>query len=86
MLTFLAKYEERNGGEGCGMYNVPENECERAANRLGYDISKGYEQGNWAHLPTGCFVGHSHTNWKYTYFNFNKGKTNNGFKSICINS
>ena len=79
------KYEAKDSGVGCGIFSIPENECKTAAARIGYDSSAGYEVGNWGHLPSGCFVGHAHTNWKYTYFNNNKGRSNNGFKSICKN-
>lgn len=76
-------YEAKNHGEGCGILTVPETKCKALAGTLGFDSSKGYETGNWGHLPHGCFVGHAHTDWKFTYYNSNKGTKNNGFKSVC---
>ena len=68
-----------------GVFTVNEHACKEAAAELGFDSSKGYEIGNWAHLPHGCFVGHSTTNWKYTYFNNHWGSHENAhaFKQIC---
>ena len=78
-------YLVRNNGEGCGNLTVSENECRKTAAFLGFDSSMGYETVDYGHLPHGCFVGHAHTDWKYTYFNVNSGTTNNGLKSICRN-
>ena len=87
MARIIGVYVAVNGGYGCqyGWEEIPitEGECKRAAASLGFDSSKGYEKLNYGHLPHGCFVGHKHTNWKYTYYNVNTGKINPGFKSIC---
>ena len=93
MDRIIGVYVAVAAGRGCG-YNhdvgydvatITEGECKRAAASLGFDSSKGYEKLNYGHLPHGCFFGHKHTNWKYTYYNVNTGKTNPGFKSICRN-
>ena len=64
---------------------ITQDECKSAANSLGYKSANGYEVVDYAHLPHGCFVGHVHTGWTYTYYNSNAGKTNTAFKSICKN-
>ena len=76
-------YRVSSNGTGCGTLTVSENECRKAAGILGFESSRGYEKLDYGHLPHGCFVGHEHTYWKYTYFNVNSGTTHNAFKSIC---
>ena len=83
MHHIITAYVEKPGEEGCGNATITEGECNSAANSLGYKSSNGYEVVNYAHLPHGCFVGHKHTQWTYTYFNSNAGITNAAFKSIC---
>ena len=83
MYRGIAAFVEKPGGEGCGNATIPESECNNAACLLGYTSSNGYEVVNYSHLPHGCFVGHEHTQWTYTYFNWNAGITNIAFKSIC---
>ena len=79
----IGAYVEKSGAKGCGEATTPQDECVRAANYLGYQSANGYEVVNYAHLPHGCFVGHEHTQWTYTYYNSNAGTTNAAFKSIC---
>ena len=64
---------------------ITECKCKSAAFSLGYKSKNGYQVVNYAHLPHGCFVGHAHTDWTYTYYNSNKGVKNAAFKSICKN-
>ena len=79
----IGSYEAVEGGAGCAESTITEGECKDAAGSLGFDSSKGYEVLNYNHLPHGCFVGHAHTSWKYTYYNQHVGTTNPHFKSIC---
>ena len=79
-------YVEKPGTEGCGTATIPENECKNAAKELKYESKNGYEVVNYAHLPHGCFVGHAHTHWTYTYYNSNAGIKNPAFKAICKKS
>lgn len=76
-------YVEKKGEVGCGDATVPEGECKAAAASLTYMSTNGFTTVNYAHLPHGCFVGHEHTQWTYTYYNSNAGKKNAAFKSIC---
>ena len=86
MYTIITAYLEKAGGEGCDDdAMVSQDECKSAANSLNYKSSNGYEVVNYAHLPHGCFVGHEHTQWTYTYYNTNAGVKNEAFKSICKN-
>ena len=77
------------GGKGCGELSIPKEHCKHAAATLGYNNSNPYriyeEEDKKCNQPYGCFVGHSHTNWAYTYYNnYNKnGCENDDFRSIC---
>ena len=73
-----------DNGPSCGLIDklADSNECGKAAASLGY--SGSVQSGSWGHAPYGCFVGHPYDNWKYTYFNSQKGQTGRGvYKSIC---
>ena len=83
MHVIITAYVEKPGEEGCGNNMITQRECKSAAYSLGYKSSNGYEVVDYAHLPHGCFVGHEHTQWTYTYFNSNSGVQNPAFKSIC---
>ena len=62
--------------------NLEENQCDAAAEELGY---KGdIETITNPNAPSGCFVGHPVDNWKHTYFNKVDGTLGNtNYKSIC---
>ena len=86
MHHIITAYVVKAGAEGCGQNAmITQGECKSAALSLDYKSKNGYEVVNYAHLPHGCFVGHEHTGWTYTYYNSNTGKTNPAFKSICKN-